>query len=61
MKCLEPVIDRRKNNMTRICEKEIYGLTGLRELDAFRRHMRKAHGKHLTMEQALHYRAESEQ
>ena len=60
MKCPEPVFNR-KTNKTTICGAEIYGLTGLQELEAFQRHMRQKHRTPISFDAALQYRAESEQ
>jgi hypothetical protein len=62
MKCPEPVLDRRfKPPRTRICNAEIYGITGLQEALAFRKHLRQKHRKPADLMEALEYRAESEQ
>jgi hypothetical protein len=60
MKCPEPVFDRRSKK-TRICNAEIYGMTGLQELQAFQKHMRKKHKEPMSTMDALEYRAESGQ
>ena len=60
MKCPEPIFDRR-NNKTRICGAEIYGMTGLQELQAFQKHLRKKHKQVIDLGRALEYRAESGQ
>ena len=60
MKCPEPVFDRRTKK-TRICNKEIRGITGLHELQEFRNHLRKFHKLKLDLNQVLEYRAESGQ
>ena len=60
MKCPEPVFDRRSNK-TRICNAEIYGMTGLQELLEFQKHLRKKHRQNLSMAAVLEYRAESGQ
>jgi hypothetical protein len=60
MNCPEPIFDRRTNK-TRICNAEIRGMTGLQELNAFQKHLRKKHKKTVDMLEALEYRAESEQ
>lgn len=62
MKCPEMVIDRRFNPpKTRICNAEIYGMTGLQEAQAFQRHLNKKHRKDADLLEAVEYRAESEQ
>jgi hypothetical protein len=60
MKCPEPIFDRRSKK-TRICNAEIWGMTGLQELQAFQKHMRKKHRQPMDMGEALEYRAESGQ
>ena len=60
MKCPKPIFDKRSNK-TRICNAEIYGMTGLQEALAFQKHLRKKHKKHVTMMDAVEYRAESGQ
>jgi hypothetical protein len=60
MKCPEPIFDKRSNK-TRICGAEIYGLTGLQELQAFQRHLAKKHKQGLSFMDTLEYRAESGQ
>lgn len=60
MKCPEPVFDKRTKK-ERACNAEIYGLTGLQELDAFMKHMRKKHGRHIGMMEAMEIRSESGQ
>ena len=60
MKCPEPVFDKRSNK-TRICNAEIFGMTGLQELQAFQKHLARKHKERLNMLQTLEYRAESGQ
>lgn len=62
MKCPEIIIDRRSNPpRTSICNKEIYGITGLQELQNFQKHLRSKHGQQTNLREAMEYRAESEQ
>ena len=60
MNCPEPIFDR-KTKKTRICNKEIFGVTGLEELLAFQKRLRKNHRQKLDISETLKYRAESEQ
>lgn len=60
MKCPEPIFDRRIKK-TRICNAEIWGMTGLQELQAFQKHLRQKHKQRLSMSEVLEYRAESGQ
>jgi hypothetical protein len=62
MKCPEIVLDHRSNPpKTRICNAEIYGLTGLQEALAFRKHLNTKHKQRADLLEAVEYRAESEQ
>ena len=60
MKCPELVLDKR-NNKVRICGAEIYGITGLQEIMAERKHFKRKHTRQIEMEEALNIRAESGQ
>lgn len=43
------------------CSKEIYGMTGLQELDNYRKHLRNKHHIYVSVEKALEMRAMSNQ
>jgi len=45
----------------RLCGKDIYGMTGLQELQNFQKHLRTRHAVRITMMAALERRAESGQ
>jgi len=45
----------------RICNAEIFGMTGLQEVQAFQKHLARKHKERLNMLQTLEYRAESGQ
>ena len=58
MKCTEIIYDKRTKKH-RVCNAEIYGMTGLRELHALQKHMRTRHKRKFNLEEALENRAGS--
>jgi hypothetical protein len=60
MKCQEIIFDKRTKKH-RVCNAEVYGLTGLMEIEAYQRHLRQKHGQRVDMRKALEMRAETGQ
>ncbi len=55
MKCTELMYDGRTKKV-RVCNAEIYGMTGLQELQALQRHLKIKHKKPVNMNRALEIR-----
>lgn len=60
MKCTELIFDKRTKRV-RVCNSEIYGMTGLQELQAYQKHLKAKHKNPVRMDEALVKRAESGQ
>lgn len=60
MKCTELIYDGRTKK-TRVCDKEIYGMTGLQELLAYKKHLSQRHKRPVDTLKALELRAETGQ